>query len=484
MQLEFPQIDYGAIAPEITIGAFALLIMLVGPFMAKDKRWLTGHIAWLGIMIAAVAVWLNWGDRASTFSGLYIIDVSSQLFKLIFLLSSLLVVFMSDNYVRLNKLPASEYYALILFSTFGMMMMSSAADLVVFFIGLEIMSVALYVLAGFKRSDMKSNEASLKYFFLGAFATGFVVMGIAFVFGALGTTSIAEIFRPENYKLDGSRLYLMLGGGLLLVGLAFKIASFPFHMWVPDVYEGAPTTITAFMSAGPKAAAISVMSRLFIFAFAEHAGTISAIFWSLSILTMFTGNILAIAQSNVKRMLAYSSIAHAGYMLIAFVAASNESASAVAFYLLCYAVMNIGAFIVLVVVESREGGDNDITSFTGLARRHPMLGATMTLFMISLAGIPPTAGFMGKFILFKSAVVQGHIPLVVIAVINSLISVYYYLRVVVVMFMIDTETEYKPVTYPAFLFVALVVSVMGVFALGLFPETFFPFDQAFFTVSN
>jgi len=484
MQLDFPQIDYAAIAPELIIAGFALLVMLITPFMPREKRWLTGHISWIGIMAACIAVWLNWGNDVSTFAGLYTIDLFSSLFKMIFLLGSLLVIFMSDNYVRLRNLPAGEYYALILFATFGMMMMASAADLIVFFVGLEIMSIALYVLAGFRRNDLKSNEASLKYFLLGAFATGFVVFGIAFIYGALGSTSIAQIFSSGSYAFENSGLFLMIGGGLLLIGLAFKLASFPFHMWVPDVYEGAPTTITAFMSAGPKAAAIAVMARVFVFAFAEHATEISPIFWSLSVMTMFTGNLIALSQTNVKRMLAYSSIAHAGYMLIAFAAASSDAASAVAFYMLCYTVMNIGAFMVLLIVESKSDGDNDLTSFTGLGRRHPILAATMALFLISLAGIPPTAGFTAKFMIFKAAILKGHIPLVVIAVINTLISVYYYLRVVVVMFMIDTETEYRPVTYPAFLFVALVIAVMGVLALGIFPGTFFPLDQPLLATFN
>lgn len=484
MQLDFPQIDYSAIAPELIIGGFALLVMLIAPFMSREKRWLTGHVSWFGIMAATFALWLNWGTNTSTFAGLYVIDLFSSLFKIIFLLGSLLVIFMSDNYVRLRNLPAGEYYALILFATFGMMMMASAADLVVFFVGLEIMSVALYVLAGFRRNDLKSNEASLKYFLLGAFATGFVVFGIAFIYGALGSTSIAKVFSPGSYAFENSGLFLMIGGGLLLIGLAFKLASFPFHMWVPDVYEGSPTTITAFMSAGPKAAAIAVMARVFIFAFGENVSELSSIFWSLSVMTMFTGNLIAVSQTNVKRMLAYSSIAHAGYMLIAFAASNSDAVSAVAFYLLSYTVMNIGAFMVLVVVESKTDGDNDLTSFTGLGRRHPLLGATMALFLISLAGIPPTAGFTAKFMIFKAAILKGHIPLVVIAVINTLISVYYYLRVVVVMFMIDTETEYRPVTYPAFLFVALVIAAMGVLAFGIFPSTFFPIDQPLLATFN
>ena len=477
MQLDFPQIDYSAILPELIVGGFALLVMLVTPFISRGVRWITGHLASVGLMAAAIAIWSAWGTDVTTFAGLYTVDMFSSLFKLVFLLGSLLVIMMSDNYVRRLELPAGEYYSLILFATFGMMMMSSAADLIVFFIGLEIMSIALYVLAGFRRDDLKSNEASLKYFLLGAFATGFVVFGIAFVYGALGSTSIDYVFKASHYKLANSPLYLMVGAGLLLIGLGFKLASFPFHMWVPDVYEGAPTTITAFMSAGPKAAAIAVLCRVFIFAYGEYGVEMSSIFWILAVLTMFVGNIIAITQCNIKRMLAYSSIAHAGYMLIAFAAGSGDAVTAVTFYALSYTIMNIGAFIVVLTVESKSDGDNDIASFTGLGRQHPILGAAMTLFMVSLAGIPPTAGFMAKFILFKAAIDQQELTLVLIAVLNSLISVYYYLRVVVVMFMIDTQSEYRPVTYPAFLYVALVVTIMGVFALGLFPGTFFPFDQ-------
>jgi len=481
MELQFPNINYTAILPEIIIGAFALLVMLIAPFISREKRWLTGHVAWIGVIAAAASLFSIWGTNTATFAGLYLVDSFSLMFKAVFLLGTLLVIFMSDNFIRSRLWPAGEFYSLLLFATLGMMMMSSAGDLIVFFIGLEVMSVCLYVLAGFHREDHKSNEASIKYFLLGAFATGFIVFGLAFVYGALGTTSIATVFSQELFKFDNSHFYLMFGGAMLLIGLGFKIASFPFHMWVPDVYHGAPTMVTAFMSAGPKAAAISVLLRVFLYAFSEYSIQLVPIFWALSILTMFTGNIFAIAQSNVKRMLAYSSIAHAGYVMIAFSAASPEAVSAAAFYMLAYTVMNIGAFMVVLTVEAKEDGDTDFTGFTGLGRRHPILGAVMTLFMISLAGIPPTAGFAAKFYLFKAAIMQGHVLLAVIAVINSLISVYYYLRIVVVMFMIDTESEYKPVSYPAFLYVGLVVAVMGVFALGLFPNVIFPFSAAFLT---
>jgi NADH-quinone oxidoreductase subunit N len=477
MPIDFPHIDYAAILPELITGGMALLVMLITPFMPDEKRYYTGYLAWLGIVAAAVATYMGFAREVTTFSGLYVTDFFSTVMKLVFLLGSFLVILLSDNFVRLRKLPAGEYYALILFATLGMMMMASAGDLIVFFIGLEIMSVALYVLAGIRRVDLKSNEASLKYFFLGAFATGFIVFGIAFIYGAIGTTSLTHVFDISLYVFENSGLYLLIGGAFLLIGLAFKIASFPFHMWVPDVYEGAPTAVTAFMSSGPKAAAIAVLARVFIFAFGEQTAVIAPIFWVLSVLTMFVGNLTAISQSNVKRMLAYSSIAHAGYMMIAFVAASGEAVSAVAYYILCYTVMNIGAFAVLIIVESKTDGDNQLSSFTGLGRRHPILGAAMFLFLISLAGIPPTAGFFAKFYLFKAVILKGHILLVVIAVINSLISVYYYLRVVVVMFMIDTETEFRPVTYPSALYVALVIAVMAVLALGVFPSYFFPFDQ-------
>jgi NADH-quinone oxidoreductase subunit N len=356
----------------------------------------------------------------------------------------------------------------VLFSTLGMMLMASGGDLVVIFLGLETLSLALYTLCGFRRAELRSNESALKYLLLGAFASGFFLYGIALIYGATGTTVLRRV---AAFLADGKSHgpLLVIGGGLLLVGFGFKVASVPFHMWTPDVYEGAPTSVTAFMIAGTKAAAFAAFLRVFLLALPTLHMQWSAAIWVLAVLTMTLGNLVALVQNNVKRMLAYSSIAHAGYVLVAVVAGGSSGASSVLFYLVAYALMNLGAFAAIIALQGHGQELLFLGDYAGLGFRRPALAACMALFMFSLAGIPPTAGFMGKLYIF-SAALEAHYPvLAVIGVLNSVVSVYFYLRLIVIMYMTEPATERLPVPRSAPAVLAVGMSALGTLQIGLFP---------------
>jgi NADH-quinone oxidoreductase subunit N len=395
--------------------------------------------------------------------------------------------------VENEKLPAGEFHALLLFATAGMMFMASGNDLVIIFLGLEILSIATYVMAGFRRTDLRSNESSLKYFILGSFSSAFLLYGIALIYGATatkgglpGTTNITLIAE----RLNDARYpeLLFAGAALMIVGFGFKVATAPFHIWTPDVYEGAPTPVTAFMAAGPKAAGFASFLRVFIFGFpfVAAAGTTVAAqansAWVgalvvMAIITMSVGNIVAIVQNNVKRMLAYSSIAHAGYALVGFIAAGatagaerDNALASVAFYMLTYAVMNLGAFAIVTLISRNNDRRTEVEDYNGIGFRAPALAFTLSLFLLSLLGLPLTAGFMGKVMVFRAALNQGFYVLVVIAVLNTAISAYYYLRLIIVMFFRERTTEWSAPRVPASLALAIVITVAGVFYLGLFPN--------------
>ncbi len=475
--IEIPSVDLGLLAPSLTVCITGLIAMLLVPFLKNEMQDFVAHISWLGLIIALWFASNQIGINETTFAGQFLADDFSQFFSLIFLLGSILTVFMSMDYLKRKKNNHGEFYPLILFATYGMMVMASSANLLVIFLGLEIMSISLYVLAGFARESLRSTEASVKYFLLGAFATGFTVFGIAFLYGVTGTFEISDAVRYLQQTESIDTLFL-IGAGLLIIGFGFKVAAVPFHMWAADAYEGAPSPVTGFMSAGPKAAAFAALLRMFAFGQVETLPNIETLFWILAVATMTVGNIMALRQDNIKRMLAFSSIAHAGYILIALVVGNAESASAAALYLLCYAMTNLGAFMIITLVDSSSEKEvANVEDYTGLGRSRPLLGILLTIFMISLAGFPPTAGFIGKFILFKAAVSQGFYTIVVIAVINSLISVFYYLRVVVRMFMAEADTEpVKVPKVPAFMTVALIFAIAAVFLLGVYPQGWFPFD--------
>jgi NADH-quinone oxidoreductase subunit N len=493
-------VNWSLILPELIVGVAAIVVMLVDAFSSPRQRWTSGVVALLGLGGAAIASFILWplaGSPArAAFNGMIVLDHLRLSFTFIFLLVSALTILISMVWVEGEQLPAGEFHSLLLFATCGMMLMASGGDLVIIFLGLEILSIATYVMAGFRRTDVRSNESSLKYFILGSFSSAFLLYGIALTYGATatttglpGTTNIAQIaahLRDARYPS-----LLFAGAALMLVGFGFKIATAPFHIWTPDVYEGAPTPVTAFMAAGPKAAGFASFLRVFVFAFpfvAVGAGAIHThaewlhnawvqSLWLIAVLTMTLGNVAAIVQSNVKRMLAYSSISHTGYALVGFVAAGstgdaelrNTALSAVAFYLLTYAVMNLGAFAVVTLIARNGDRRTEFDDYNGIGFKAPVLSFALSLFMLSLFGMPLTAGFMGKVAVFSSALHQGYYALVIIGVLNTAISAYYYLRLIIVMFFRDRTTEWTPPAVPAALSLALVITVLGVLYLGIFP---------------
>ncbi|MBI3378119.1 MAG: NADH-quinone oxidoreductase subunit N [Nitrospirae bacterium] len=456
--------DLGPVMPEIVMTCLALLILL-SELVIKRKE----TIAFLSIVSVAVVTYLLAGSTGTTFNGMFIADGYSLFFKLIFMLNVVLTVLISVKYIAIEKVNFGEYYGLILFSTLGMMLMASAGDLITLYIGLELMALSTYVLAGFLRHDIKSNEAAIKYFLLGAFASAFLLYGISLIYGLTGTTDLHAISSYISQKGLSGNPVLTLSMIMFAVALSFKIAAVPFHMWAPDVYEGAPTSITAFMSVGPKAAGFALIGRVFMTAFGAARIEWTGILIPIAILTMAVGNIIALSQTNIKRMLAYSSIAHAGYMLLGIIAGTSEGLASVLNYLFIYAFMNIGAFAVVIMLRSEGFKGDNISDYEGLAKTHPLAAALMLVFMFSLTGIPPTAGFMGKFYLFMSAVSAGYTWLAVTAVIFSAISAYFYLRIVMYMYMKEPKTEVQLSASPG-IALALAITVIAVLVIGVLPS--------------
>ena len=436
-------IDFQTILPLTILTVWACALLLVDLFIPKSQKWITAFLAASGLAITLGVTLARIGSPSITgFSGMVVQDGFSTFLNALQLVCGLLGVALAFGYVKRMGIERGEYYTLLLFSVIGMMLMVQAADLIVVFLALELLSIPLYVLAAFNRARQTSEEAGLKYFLLGAFSTGFVVYGIALVFGATGTTSLAGILASASSGT--SSLLLTIGAALILVGFGFKVAAVPFHMWTPDVYQGAPTSVTGFMAAGAKIAGFAALLRVFSTAFPSLAVDMTDILWALSALTMIGGNLLAISQSDIKRMLAYSSIAHAGYILMAFVPYGNPDVAPVSiaaglFYLVAYAITNFGAWGVVIAMEKSEGRGLAISDYAGLAKKYPLLAAAMTVFMLSLIGFPPTLGLVGKFYLFRAVLSGGFVWLAVIGVVTSLISAYYYLRVVVTMYMHEGE---------------------------------------------
>ncbi|UJS18884.1 MAG: NADH-quinone oxidoreductase subunit N [Candidatus Jettenia sp.] len=461
-----------SILPILTLAGFGMIVLIVDILSSRKlgEKNLLAYLSLMGIIVAAILARNSTGTTLFSFNESFVIDNYSLFFNFIFLLSTGLVILISHSYIKREEINHGEYYALILFSTIGMMLMASGADLLNIYIGLEVMSISIYILTGFKRSKLISNEASLKYFLLGAFATGFLLYGISLVYGSTGAINLKQIAGFIADKGSISNPLLLMGMALIIIGLGFKVASVPFHAWVPDVYEGAPTTITAFMSVGPKAAAFAAFLRILMTAFGSTHYEWQKIIYVLALLTMTVGNVVAIAQTNLKRMLAYSSIAHAGYLLIALVAANDMGVSSVLFYILAYTFMNIGALAVVIIVSQKGDEFLQIHDFAGLGFKHPGLAVAMSLFMLSMAGIPPTAGFVGKFYIFSAAIKSGYIGLAVIGVINSVISVFYYLRIMVIMYMKEPTRDFNPLTLSPLIVVAIVLSVIGTLHLGIFPS--------------
>jgi NADH-quinone oxidoreductase subunit N len=466
--------DYVRVLPEIILSVFGIIVMILEPLVdERTGQKLLGWIAFAGAMAGLGATWFMAQTPGVAFWNMVQVDGFSVFFHVLVIAIAGIVILSSLEYMAVQRIRAGEYYALILFGTVGMALMSSAVELVLIFIALEISSIASYVLTGFRRNEASSAEASLKYFLLGSFATAFFLYGVALMFGATGSTNIREISRV----LQGAPVPLLafVAVALMLVGLGFKVAIAPFHIWTPDVYEGAPAPIVGLMSTGPKAAAFAVLLRI---VFVVNVPGKFWLIWASAALSMTLGNIGALVQNNVKRLLAYSSIAHAGYLLVAFAAAPEMGTSAVMFYTASYAAMNLGAFAV--VSHFANAGERYVTmeDYEGLGRSSPLLAATLTIFLLSLIGIPMTGGFFAKFYVFSAAIKSNLIWLTIIGVLNSGIGAYYYLRIIVVMYMRESRknTPVTPVPFP--LGLALTACMIATLYLGLFPGKVLQYAQA------
>jgi NADH-quinone oxidoreductase subunit N len=472
--IAIPAINFAAIMPEIILSVIAMVLLLINVFIPTKRKAYLGYISFIGLVVTGFALVNGWNapyELKIGFNGSVFQDNFAIFFKGIFLVGAGLTVLISDQYMEREECNQGELYPLILLATVGMMLMASGIDLITIFLGLELLSICLYVLAGFNRANVKSNEAGLKYFLLGAFSTGFLLYGMALTYGATGTTKIDKIalFVAQNGNVATSPM-LVVGMLLMAVGFSFKIAAAPFHMWTPDVYEGAPTPMTAFMSAAPKAAGFAAFLRVFFIALPALSADWRPLIWVLAVLTMTIGNIIALSQDNIKRMLAYSSIAHAGYALVGFTAANAEGVGGILFYMLSYAFMNMGAFAIIILVGKKGEQNGNVSDYAGLGVKHPVLALAMSVFLFSLAGMPPTAGFIGKFYLFSGAIKAGYLWLAIIGVLNSAASVYYYLRVMVFMYMKDPVEEFDWLRVTPPIGLAIALSVLGVMIPGVVPS--------------
>ncbi|HTS68781.1 MAG TPA: NADH-quinone oxidoreductase subunit N [Terriglobia bacterium] len=466
-------VDIMRILPEIVLSIFAVVVMVLEPFVAVTHKKLLGWMALLGILAAGAATTrlsiYPWPGTGPAFGGSVIADRYSSYFIYLFLLVAGLVILGSMDYLERDRLQHGEFYALILMGTIGMCFMASSTDLLMIFIGLEISSIATYILAGYRRSDRRSNEASLKYFLLGSFATAFLLYGIAFVYGLTGTTNLMAAGERLN-ALSQWTLFARVALALVFVGLAFKLSVAPFQIWAPDVYQGAPAPVTAFMSVGPKAAAFAVLLRLFLGSFSSAGPFNFWILWISAALTMCVGNLGALWQNNVKRLLAYSSIAHAGYVLVGVTAGGRNGISSVMYYLTAYALMNAGAFLLVAYLAGQGEGMVEIEDYRGLANDRPAVAACLTIFLLALAGFPATGGFLGKFYLFRAAIHSRLVFLTILALLNSVVSVYYYFKIIVAMYMHEGKAKTADTALPWTVRAAIAVSIIGIFYLGLAPN--------------
>jgi NADH-quinone oxidoreductase subunit N len=474
MTITIPTFSLSSIGPWLTLTLAAILILLVDAFSPRGRKGIFPLIALAAVAVAAWQTYCLWGKAGTDFSRMVYLDNFAFYFYLIILLGTALTILLSPNYLEEFGKNLGEYYALVLFAATGMLLMAASAHFIMIFLGLEIMSIAVSVLAGLFREDSRSNEAALKYLVLGAFASGFLLFGMAMLYGASGgTLYLSELANKLSSSVALTKPLTLLGLALIIVGFGFKVASVPFHMWTPDVYEGAPTNVTAFMAVGVKAAAFAAFARVMFMVFPAFTVQWNMVLWVLAVATMTLGNVVAIAQTNIKRMLAYSSIAHAGYLMVALVAANQLGAVSLLYYLLAYTIINIGAFGVVILVGRKKDSYLNIYDYSGLGFQHPALAATMAIFMFALAGVPPTAGFVGKFYIFSAAVKAGYIWLAIIGVMNSLVSVYYYLRITVLMYMRPAEAELGPISFTYGLTLAVAVTAVATLAIGIFPGFFY-----------
>jgi len=466
--------DFYYILPELVLTAGALIVLIADVLMPRASRALAMvTLLAIGATVAALVPFAT--TRVEVAHGLLAVDGFALFFKVVFLGAAALTVLMSVRYLEIEGASPGEYYFLILCATLGMMIMAGGIDLITIFIGLETMAVSFYILAGFIKPNQKSNEAAVKYFLLGAFSLGILLYGMSLMYGLSGTTNLRVMATAFVGQEHDARLVLAVI--LVVAGVGFKIAAVPFHMWAPDVYEGAPTPVTAFLSVGSKAASFAMLLRIFLEGLPSMSADWRLLFEVLAIVTMTVGNLAALTQTNLKRMLSYSSIAHAGYLLIGVVAGTPRGVSAMLIYLLIYAFMQLGAFMVIVLMLREDVVGDELKDFSGLYSRHPFAAFAMLLFMLSLGGIPPTAGFMGKFWLFGAAIDAGYVWLAVIGVLNSAVSLYYYIRLVVFMYLKPAGGGSAPTTTPA-LTLALGVAVAATLVLGIYPRLLFEIAES------
>ena len=482
--------DFFYLLPEIVLTIGALVLLLADLMVPRDKQSILAWVALTVLGATAVALVPVAGVNVQVSRGLIAVDTFALFFKVLFLIAAALTVLMSVRFLEVEGTRAGEYYFLILCATLGMMFMAGGTDLITLFIGLETMAISFYILTGYIKPSRRSNEAAVKYFLLGAFSLGILLYGMSLMYGLSGTTNLRLIATGLAGQESDPRLILAVI--LVVAGMGFKIAAVPFHMWAPDVYEGAPTPITGFLSVGSKAASFAMLLRIFVESLPTMRVSVTdtaslgasvpdigwgTMFYVLSVVTMTVGNFAALTQSNLKRMLAYSSIAHAGYLLIGVVSGTARGVTAMLVYLFVYAFMQLGAFAVLALMRRQDVVGDELKDLNGLFFRQPFAAVAMLLFMLSLGGIPPTAGFMGKFWLFGAAIESGYIWLAVIGVLNSAVSLYYYIRIVVYMMLKNEPAGSEPRQSPALAF-AMVAAVVATLLLGVYPQPLFEFAQA------
>ncbi len=462
--------------PEIIVLITALMILVLDFFFEKNSKAFLGWFGLAGVVLAAAASYQLMGYNGIFYGGTFHLDAFSTFFKFVFYVACGLGILVSINYLKIEDIHRGEYYALMLFATSGMMLMASAGDLITLYLGLELMALSIYILAGFMRSDNRSNEAAIKYLLLGSFSSGIMLYGMSLLYGVTGTTNLTGILTFLQQS-DLTNPVIFLAMIMLVVSFGFKVAAVPFHMWVPDVYEGAPTSVTAFMSAGPKVAGFAVLLRVFLYSLSPLHVHSTAILSALAVLTMAVGNIMALSQTNIKRMRAYSSIAHAGYALVGLAAGGPDGAASVMLYVCIYALMNMGAFGVVIMLRKAGERGEEIADYAGLGKTNKTAAFLMLIFMFSLTGIPPLAGFMGKFYIFKSAVQAGLVWLAVAGVLFSSISAYFYLRVIMIMYMNEPKGSIELTTSPS-LALALAISVTAIIVIGIYPSDLLNFARA------
>jgi NADH-quinone oxidoreductase subunit N len=457
--------------PEIILTVMGTLLMVLTPLVARRNSPVFGNLSLLALVLAGAGAVIGYTQGGPAFSGMLMVDGFATFFRILVITVGVLTVLPSFSFLERQGAEAGEFYALLLFSVAGQCLMAAANELIIVFIGLEISSISSYVLAGYLRDDKRANEASLKYFLLGSFATAFFLYGVAVIYGSTGTINLSAVRMVLIGPDAPNHLFVGLAAALMFVGLAFKVSAAPFQTWAPDVYQGAPTPVAAFLSAGPKAAAFAVFLRIFMTALEPIAGGWQPLFWGSALLSMVIGNFAALRQTNIKRMLAYSSIAHAGYVMVALAARSEIGTAAAMFYLAAYALMNVGAFTVVSQISGAGERFTNIDDLAGLGQKQPMMAAMLSIFLLSLIGVPLTGGFFGKFYIFKAALESNLVGLTVLGLLTSAVAAYYYLRVMVVMYMREpSETAVKVEPPTLALRAALILPALGTLFLGIFPN--------------